>query len=78
MIAVQNKSPTRIVTQNERTHVVKKAIKRLIVEQMIDDINKDITRLYDELLPLKTDVDIDMVCYMDTTTKDMVWGYREE
>lgn len=35
------------------------------IQRMIADIHRDIDKLYDELLPLDTGVDIDMVCYTD-------------
>lgn len=35
------------------------------IERMIRDIHQDIDKLYDELLPLDTGIDIDMVCYTE-------------
>lgn len=35
------------------------------IQLIIDEIHEDITRLYNEILPLETDIDIDMVCFID-------------
>jgi hypothetical protein len=35
------------------------------IERMIRDIHRDIDKLYEELLPLDTGIDIDMVCYTE-------------
>lgn len=41
------------------------------IQRMIADIHRDIDKLYDELMPLDTGVDIDMVCYTDDYGKLM-------
>lgn len=33
------------------------------IEHMINSIHRDIDKLFDEMLPLDTNIDIDMVCY---------------
>jgi hypothetical protein len=55
--------PTTMNSRNSRQIVAKSH--RLHIQRMIRDIHIDIDKLYDELLPLQTDVDIDMVCYTD-------------
>lgn len=35
------------------------------IQRMIANIHRDIDKLYDELMPLDTGIDIDMVCYTE-------------
>jgi len=46
--------------------------KKHMVLKMIHDINHDIIRMYEELRPLDTGVDIDMTCYLDPISNKVV------
>lgn len=47
-------------------------MKKVIVYKMIDDINHDIIQLYEEMMQLHTNIDIDMTCYIDDETNTLV------
>jgi hypothetical protein len=49
-----------------------KAVLRQRILGILDDINNDIMRMYEELKPLETNVDIDMTCYLDPETNEFI------
>lgn len=53
-------------------HTPEKMVLRQRILAILDDINNDIMRMYEELRPLETDVDIDMTCYLDPKTNEII------
>ena len=49
-----------------------KSILRQRILAILDDISNDIMKMYEELKPLETNVDIDMTCYLDPETNEVV------
>lgn len=53
-------------------HSPEKGILRQRILAILDDINNDIIKMYEELKPLETNIDIDMTCYLDPETNEVV------
>lgn len=51
---------------------VKRRVTSQHIQRLIEEINHDIIRMYEELKPLDMNVDIDMICYLDPNTNTIV------